>query len=173
MMLYVIIYVHPGKKCASRKRLTVVASYAKRCKKGSSHIMDREKVQLVTPVEPRVGERPLSPRLIYHWHIGMAASLLHRLTGVAIFFSIPYGLWFLIRISQGENSFVKAIQLLHHPVAQFSQLVLLFGMIYHLINGIRYIFLDKSLGVDIATARKSAWLTLIFSFILSAGIFFY
>lgn len=135
--------------------------------------MDREKVQLVTPVEPQSEERPLSPRLIYHWHIGMAASFLHRITGVAIFFSIPYGLWFLVQVSQGEESFVKAIQLLHQPVAQFSLFVLLLGLTYHFINGIRFILLDRSLGIDIASARKSAWFTLICSVILSAVIFFY
>ena len=63
------------------------------------------KDRLVPPVEQSDIERPLSPRLIYHWHIGMAASFLHRITGVAIFLSIPFGLWFLIQISHGEDAF--------------------------------------------------------------------
>ena len=73
------------------------------------------KDRLVPPVEPSDIEEPLSPRLIYHWHIGMAASFLHRITGVAIFLSIPFGLWFLIQISHGEETFNRALEILNHP----------------------------------------------------------
>ena len=135
--------------------------------------MDREKVQLVTPVEPRLGESPLSPRLIYHWHIGMIASFLHRITGVAIFLSIPFGTWFLIQTSHGEETFNRALEFLDHPFVSVVLFALLLGLIYHLINGLRYLLLDRSLGIDIAIARKSAWFTLILSFILSVVIFLY
>ncbi len=131
------------------------------------------KDRLVPPVEPTDGDRPLSPRLIYRWHIGMAASFFHRITGVSIFLSIPFGLWFLIQISHGEKTFNRALEYLDHPFAGFVLFALLFALMYHLINGLRFLLLDRSLGINIAIARKSAWFTLILSFVLSIVIFLY
>ncbi len=131
------------------------------------------KDRLVPPVEPTDGDRPLSPRLIYRWHIGMTASFLHRITGVAIFLSIPFGIWFLIQISHGENAFNRALEILNHPFVSVVLFAPLLGLIYHLINGLRYLLLDRSLGIDIAIARKSAWFTVILSFILTVVIFLY
>lgn len=131
------------------------------------------KDRLVPPVEPSDIEGPLSPRLTYHWHIGMIASFLHRITGVAIFLSIPFGIWFLIQISHGEETFNRALEFLDHPFVSVVLFALLLGLIYHLINGLRYLLLDRSFGIDIAIARKSAWFTLILSFILSIIIFLY
>jgi succinate dehydrogenase / fumarate reductase cytochrome b subunit len=124
-------------------------------------------------VEPTDGDDPLSPRLTYHWHIGMTASFLHRITGVAIFLSIPFGIWFLIQISHGEETFNRALEFLDHPFVSVVLFALLLGLIYHLINGLRYLLLDRNLGIDIAIARKSAWFTLIVSIILSVVIFSY
>ncbi len=46
--------------------------------------------------------RPLSPHIqIYHWHLTMAMSIAHRVTGVALYFGTILLAWWLLAFGEG------------------------------------------------------------------------
>ena len=51
-------------------------------------------------------ERPLSPHLqIYRWTLTMALSIVHRATGVALYFGTLLLVWWLIAVSSGPGAY--------------------------------------------------------------------
>ena len=50
--------------------------------------------------------RPLSPHLqIYRWHATMTMSILHRVTGSALYFGTVLLVWWLVAAASGEAAF--------------------------------------------------------------------
>jgi succinate dehydrogenase / fumarate reductase cytochrome b subunit len=47
-------------------------------------------------------------------------------------------------------------------------LVLIAAFIYHMCAGVRYLFLDIDKGVEVKTAKATAWIVIIVSLILTA-----
>lgn len=83
-------------------------------------------------------------------------SILHRVSGVALFFLLPFLLALLAgSLSSGETfDAYKA-----WADNWFFKLILwavLWAFIHHLFAGIRFLLLDAHIGVDLQTARKSA-----------------
>ena len=104
-------------------------------------------------------KRPLSPHLqIYKPQLTSVLSITHRLTGFALSILIlvsPGILYFLtlspdshsIVMSFFQNSFVKVIVFLA-----------VFGMSYHLFNGIRHLAWDAGYGLDLDASYKSGYI---------------
>ena len=105
--------------------------------------------------------RPLSPHLqIYKPQLTSVLSISHRMTGFALSIIIllsPVIIYFLtnsadthqVVISLLQNSFIKLI---------FS--LALFGLIYHLCNGIRHLAWDAGYGLDLDSSYKSGYIVL-------------
>jgi succinate dehydrogenase / fumarate reductase cytochrome b subunit len=105
--------------------------------------------------------RPLSPHLqIYKPQLTSVLSISHRMTGFALSIIIllsPMIIYFLtnsaythqVVISLLQNSFIKLI---------FS--LALFGLIYHLCNGIRHLAWDAGYGLDLDSSYKSGYIVL-------------
>ena len=105
--------------------------------------------------------RPLSPHLqIYKPQLTSVLSISHRMTGFALSIIIllsPVIIYFLtnsadthqVVISLLQNSFIKLI---------FS--LALFGLIYHLCNGIRHLTWDAGYGLDLDSSYKSGYIVL-------------
>ena len=105
--------------------------------------------------------RPLSPHLqIYKPQLTSVLSISHRMTGFALSIIIllsPVIIYFLtnsadthqVVISLLQNSFIKLI---------FS--LALFGLIYHLCNGIRHLAWDAGYGLDLDSSYKSGYIVI-------------
>ena len=105
--------------------------------------------------------RPLSPHLqIYKPQLTSVLSISHRMTGFALSIIVllsPVIIYFLtntagthqVVISLLQNSFIKLI---------FS--LALFGLIYHLCNGIRHLAWDAGYGLDLDSSYKSGYIVL-------------
>ena len=112
--------------------------------------------------------RPLSPHLqIYKPQLTSVLSISHRMTGFALSMIIllsPIIIYFLtysfethqIMISILRNTFVKII---------FS--LTLFGLLYHLCNGIRHLAWDAGYGLDLESSYKSGYVVIISSVALT------
>ena len=103
-------------------------------------------------------KRPLSPHLqIYKPQLTSVLSITHRLTGFALSLVIiasPLILYFLT-LSQDSHSFVMTIF-----QNSFIKLVLffaIFGLSYHLCNGIRHLAWDAGYGLDLDSSYKSGY----------------
>ena len=112
--------------------------------------------------------RPLSPHLqIYKPQLTSVLSISHRMTGFALSMIIllsPVILYFLtysvethqITISILRNTFIKII---------FS--LALFGLLYHLCNGIRHLAWDAGYGLDLESSYKSGYIVIVSSVALT------
>jgi hypothetical protein len=64
-------------------------------------------------------ERPLSPHLgIYRMQINMVMSIVHRLTGAALYFGTLLLAAWLIAAATGEQAFAAVSQVFAHPLGK-------------------------------------------------------
>ncbi len=115
--------------------------------------------------------RPLSPHVqIWRWHLTMALSILHRVTGCALYAGAFLIVYWLGAAAAGPEAYETAEGLLLSP---FGRLVL-FGFTlaatYHLANGIRHLLWDVGWGFKLGTATFTGWLTLVFALAASLGV---
>ena len=83
-------------------------------------------------------------------------SIMHRLSGAALFLLLPLLLWLWDLSLTSELSFVR----LREVGAQWWMKLILLGVIWavlhHLVAGIRYLALDLHIGIDKENSRRSA-----------------
>lgn len=112
-------------------------------------------------------ERPLSPHLqVYRWRVTMLNSIIHRVSGVALGTGTVLLAGWLLAVASGPEAFSLVKELFGH---WFGRLVLFgfsWGLIYHLLSGIRYLFWTAGLGFEVDVAEKWGWA------ILAASVFF-
>lgn len=106
--------------------------------------------------------RPLSPHLtIFRPLITMVMSIVHRITGVGLYFGMLLLAWWLFAIATGPKSFdvVDAVY------SSWLGRLILFGFtwafIHHLLGGLRHLFWDTGAGYSQAMRNGLAWATII------------
>lgn len=109
-------------------------------------------------------DRPLSPHLgVYRWQISNSLSILHRMTGVALFSgAFLFVIWLLSALG-GEACYTMFMDII---CSWFGMLVVLgytFCFYYHLCNGIRHLAWDIGKGYEKDTAVKTGIVVLITS----------
>ncbi len=114
------------------------------------------------------GNRPLSPHLqVYKPQITSVLSIFHRFTGVVLAVGALMLAYWLNAAAYGPEAFERTQAFLAH---WFGKL-LLFGwtwaLLYHLCNGIRHMFWDAGLGLEMSQVRASGWFVYIASVILT------
>jgi succinate dehydrogenase / fumarate reductase cytochrome b subunit len=87
-------------------------------------------------------------------------SILHRLSGAGLFLMLPLLLWLFASSLGSPEGFAATKQVLAHPLVKLIMLGLLWAYLHHFCAGIRYLFLDLDMGVDLPAARRSAWAVL-------------
>ncbi len=112
--------------------------------------------------------RPLSPHLqVYRFQWTMALSISHRITGVGLAFGTLLLVYWLAAAASGPEAFATA-QIL---IGSFFGRLLLFGwtfaLFYHLSNGIRHLFWDAGLGLELDMAYRSGLLVVAAAVVLT------
>lgn len=120
---------------------------------------------------PAAKQRPLSPHLqIYRPLINMVMSIVHRITGTALYLGTVLLAWWLIAAATGPEAFSFANGLLGSPVG----LVVLFGytwaLMHHMLGGVRHLIWDTGRGFALPTVNLLSWLTLLGSLALTGAI---
>jgi len=87
-------------------------------------------------------------------------SILHRLSGVLRVLSIPVFTALFAQALSGSDGFAAAAAFVGHPLIKLALLLLGWALLHHLFAGIRYLIIDFGWGVDLPTARKTAWTAL-------------
>lgn len=94
-------------------------------------------------------------------------SILHRISGMLLFISIPLVLYVLHK-SLTEASFYNAFYgVMTNQVMKLVYLVLIWAFVYHMIAGVRFLFLDISVGVKTSMAKTTARIVLIITTVLT------
>jgi succinate dehydrogenase / fumarate reductase cytochrome b subunit len=112
--------------------------------------------------------RPLSPHLqVYRFSWTMAMSIVHRITGVALYAgTLLLAIW-LVSAAAGKQAFDSA----QWFFGSFVGILILFGFTWalwhHMLGGIRHLIWDMGLGLDAQNRMALAKGTLIGSVVLT------
>ncbi|UCA45532.1 succinate dehydrogenase, cytochrome b556 subunit [Pseudochrobactrum sp. XF203] len=109
-------------------------------------------------------QRPLSPHLsIYKPAITMTTSIIHRITGGALYFgTVLLAVW-LISAAVSEDCFNFVNGLFGSWIGRLVLFGYTWALMQHLAGGIRHFIWDMGAGLEKHTASKMAWATVVFS----------
>jgi succinate dehydrogenase / fumarate reductase cytochrome b subunit len=108
--------------------------------------------------ETRRAERPLSPHLqIYRWTVTMTVSVLHRITGAALYFGVVLLLWWLLAAAMSDSAFETAESVFSHWLGELVLFGFSWALIHHMLGGIRHLIWDTGRGLDVRSANQLAW----------------
>jgi len=115
--------------------------------------------------------RPLSPHLtIYRPPITMTMSIVHRITGIALYVGTLLLVCWLLSAAVSEEWF----NLVNWAFGTWLGRLVLFGytwaLMHHLLGGIRHFIWDTGAMLEKHTASKVAWATLAGSIVLTVLI---
>ena len=85
------------------------------------------------------------------------SSILHRISGVALFLLFPAIIFFFEMSLKNAGTFTQLQQLFSNNLG-YKFVLWLFGaaIIYHLLAGIRHMVMDLGFGEDLSSGRRSA-----------------
>jgi succinate dehydrogenase / fumarate reductase, cytochrome b subunit len=114
-------------------------------------------------------ERPLSPHLqIYSPLINMVMSIVHRITGAALYFGSLLLAWWLIAAATGPDYYNYVLSWF----ATWPGKVILLGytwvLMHHMMGGLRHLIWDSGRGYDLGMVDLLSWGSLAASLILTA-----
>lgn len=84
-------------------------------------------------------------------------SIIHRATGVVMVIAIPLLIYLLDLSLSGEAGFADAAALFGDALAKLLLFLFLWGLMHHLLAGIRYLLIDIDIGVEKPLFRQTAW----------------
>ena len=94
-------------------------------------------------------------------------SILHRVSGAALFLCLPFLLWLFDKSLHSGSTFRELTALVANPLVKLLLLGLLWAFLHHLFAGLRYLALDLDWGTDLEKARSSSKLVLGVSLVLT------
>lgn len=119
-------------------------------------------------------ERPLSPHIqVYSPLINMVMSIIHRITGAALYFGSLMLAWWLVAASTGPEYFSYVSGVLNSWPGRFVLLGYTWALIHHALGGVRHFIWDTGRGYDIETIDRLSWGTIVLSLLLTAAIWAY
>src|SRR5579862_4915665 len=112
--------------------------------------------------------RPLSPHLfIYKPTMAMTMSIVHRITGAALYVGVLLLAWFLIAASLDAARFAIFSAFIHSIVGLFVLFGFTWALIHHALGGLRHFIWDAGYGLDAPLRDQLAWATLIGGLVLT------
>jgi succinate dehydrogenase / fumarate reductase cytochrome b subunit len=104
-------------------------------------------------------ERPLSPHLsVYKFKYTLVTSIANRFAGFVLSVGLLILVYWLVSLAAGARAYAQARGILSLGVFKPIYFLLLAAFVYHLVAGVRHLVWDCGLGLERASARRSAWL---------------
>jgi succinate dehydrogenase / fumarate reductase cytochrome b subunit len=118
--------------------------------------------------------RPLSPHLqVYRPLINMVMSIMHRITGAALYVGTLLLAWWLVAAAAGPEAFAFVNAFLASPLGLLILVGYTWAFMLHLLGGIRHFVWDTGRGFDLGTVDALCWWTLLGSIALTAGVWLF
>lgn len=117
----------------------------------------------------RAVSRPLSPHLqIYKPMLTMTMSIVHRLTGVGLYFGALLFIWWLMAAASGPEQFQWISDIYSSLLGQIILLAALWGFFHHMLGGIRHFIWDFGKGFELNQVEFMARSGVVGSIVLTA-----
>jgi len=97
-------------------------------------------------------------------------SILHRVSGAGLFLLLPVLIWIVDASLASNDGFASVKSAADHPFIKLMVLAVVWALAHHFLAGIRYLLLDVQTGIDLRSARGSAWAVLGLSLVLTATV---
>jgi succinate dehydrogenase / fumarate reductase cytochrome b subunit len=125
--------------------------------------------------KPSAGtQRPISPHLqIYSPLINMMMSIIHRITGVALYGGTLLLAFYLVSAASGPEAYYHAKWIFGKPIGLFILFGYTWALFHHMLGGIRHLIWDTGAALQKETASKLAWATVAGSLLLTAAVWLF
>lgn len=112
--------------------------------------------------------RPLSPHLsIYKFKPTMAMSILHRITGGALYVGTVLFVWWLVAAASGPVAFSYASGFFGSIIGQLILFGYTWALLHHMFGGLRHFVWDTGRGLSKETSTILAQATLVASLVFT------
>ena len=93
-------------------------------------------------------------------------SILHRVSGIALFVGSAFMVWFLYQSLTSASGFETATGVASHWLGRFIIWGMLSALAYHLVAGIKHLIMDMGIGETLEGGKKLSQATVVISVIL-------
>jgi succinate dehydrogenase / fumarate reductase cytochrome b subunit len=112
--------------------------------------------------------RPISPHLqIYRPMLTMMMSIVHRITGAALYFGMALLAWWLLAAASGPNAYANFEWFAGSIIGQIILFGFTWALLHHLLGGIRHLIWDLLYGFEPAERELLALATIVGSVALT------
>lgn len=94
-------------------------------------------------------------------------SILHRISGVLLFISLPVLLCLFAGTLSSDEAYQSYRSLVANPLVKLGLIVLLWAYMHHALAGIRFLLLDAHKGLELQTARLTAKIVFVSALVLT------
>ena len=92
-------------------------------------------------------ERPLAPHLtIYRLTLTMMMSIVHRITGAALYVGTLLVAWWLIAAASGPNGYATVQWFMGSWIGRLTLFGYTWALVHHMLSGLRYLIWDTGRG---------------------------
>ena len=95
-------------------------------------------------------------------------SILHRVSGLAMFLALPFVLALVTSMFTTAEKFAGAMSVLGNPLVKLIALGLVWAIMHHAVAGVRYLLLDAHVKVSTEGGHQTAIVVFAVSLILTA-----
>lgn len=127
----------------------------------------QQEVKSAKPVYRNIG---LAQLIKYRLPWAGKVSILHRISGAALFLMLPFILYLFDQSLASEISYEKFQAITGHVLVKLIALGLIWCFLHHFCAGIRYLLLDLEIGVEKADANRSAIVVFFLGLALTAVV---
>ena len=127
----------------------------------------QHEVKSAKPVYRNIG---LAQLIKYRLPWAGKVSILHRISGAALFLMLPFILYLFVQSLASEISYQKFQAITGHVLVKIIALGLIWCFLHHFCAGIRYLLLDLEIGVEKADANRSAIVVFFLGLALTAVV---
>lgn len=114
------------------------------------------------------GNRPLSPHLqVYRLPIPAVTSILTRITGHALVAGIVLLVWWLLSAVTSPGAFAAADWVVRSWIGFIVLTASAWALWFHALSGVRHLFYDARIGLEIDQAKRNSWAIIIGSVVLT------
>lgn len=119
------------------------------------------------PVIRNVDFADITYRGIYKQPPSAIVSIMHRISGFAMFLFLPFLLYLFEQSLRSEISFAHFAGIIGHPLSKLVILGLSWAYIHHFSAGIRHLFMDNHMALDKDAAQSTARWVLVVDVVLT------
>jgi succinate dehydrogenase / fumarate reductase cytochrome b subunit len=103
----------------------------------------------------------------YRWSLTMALSIVHRATGIALYFGTLLLAWWLIAAAAGPGAYAIVQSFTGSWIGRLIAVGYTWALVHHLLSGVRHFIWDLGYGFSTSEREWLTWAALIGGVILT------